>query len=518
MNMIDIMFTIIFLSLSLVFVKNALHMFQQNRYELYRYSKWLFNKNNIHFSIVLIYIPLVIILYLIFKSNILIALITILFSIIMILKEEKKEYVKEIVYTARVKRQIVVMTILMVLITVFSVKYLPLVIVSIVMIYIPYLLIYLMHIITNPFELLIKKYYENDAKRIINKMDELKKIGITGSFGKTTTKNIVNDIVSSSYLTLMTPASYNTPMGITKTIREYLKPIHEVFVCEMGADHVGEITHLMKFVKPKYGIVTSIGPQHLNTFKSMQNIINEKMQMIEMLPVDGVGIINGDNEYINNYHIKNECKIIRIGIKNDDVEFQAKDIKFKKDGSEFKVRIDKKDYKFKTLLLGEHNVMNILAGIALAKQLGIDNKTIVKSVSEIKQIEHRLEVKTINGYTFIDNAFNSNPVGSKISLDVLKMMPGKRVIVTPGLIDLGEKEGQYNYDFGYYMKDRADFVVLVGEKTSQAILKGLQASGFNTKNCVICRSVKEAFVYVYGHFSTKDTILLENDLPDAFLY
>lgn len=512
------MFGIVFLALSLVYVKNALHMFQQNRYELYRYTKWLFNKNNIKFSIVLIYIALLIVSYFCFDSSVVVLLLTIVFAIIVIIKENKKEYIKDLVYTARVKRQIVVMTILMVALVCLLLRYVNYAFIPIIMIYAPYLLIYVMHIITNPIENLVKKRYENMARDIINKMDDLIKIGITGSFGKTTTKNIVTDIVSGSYLTLMTPASYNTPMGITRTIREYLKPIHEVFVCEMGADHVGEITYLMDFVKPKYGIVTSIGPQHLNTFKSMENIINEKMQMIELLPKDGVGIVNGDNEFINNYQIENTCKVIRVGIKNENVDYYAKNLKYTKDGSEFTLKLDKKNYKFKTVLLGEHNIMNLLAGIALAKELGIDNETIVNNVSQVKRVEHRLELKKINGFTFIDNAFNSNPVGCKLSLDVLKMMPGKRIIVTPGLIDLGSKEKEYNYEFGYYMKDRADFVILVGEKTSQPIMKGLKESGFDMDNCVVFKSVKEAFAYVYMNFSIKDTILLENDLPDAFLY
>ena len=107
-----------------------------------------------------------------------------------------------------------------------------------------------MALITLPIEELIKKYYENDARKILDSYNNLIKIGITGSFGKTSTKNIINDIINQQFLTLITPASYNTPMGITRTIREHLKPIHEIFVCEMGADKVGDIEYLMNFVKP----------------------------------------------------------------------------------------------------------------------------------------------------------------------------------------------------------------------------------------------------------------------------
>ena len=242
------------------------------------------------------------------------------------------------------------------------------------------------------------------------------------------------------------------------------------------------------------------------------------MQEIELLPSDGCGIINMDNEYIRNYKIENDCKVITIGIKSEDVDYRATDIEYTKKGTSFKVKIDGKNVRFTTSLLGEHNIMNILCGIALAKELNMTNKEIANGVASIRQVQHRLEVKDINGYTFIDNAFNSNPVGCKYALDVLSMMDGKRIIVTPGLIDLGKEENEDNYEFGRYMKDRADFVILVGEKNSEYVHKGALDGGIPEECILTVPSVREAFNYVYKNFSKKDTILLENDLPDAFLH
>lgn len=513
-----ILFMISHLALSIVYVKNALHMFQQNRYEFKRYSSWLFNKKQFKFSLSLIYILVLLILRLILKDKgyYLAIVLTLIFAIYMIYNEDKKEYIKPLVYTARVKRQIVCISILLILCTYLMINW-SYIISGILSIALAYLLIYPMNLIMWPIEEAIKKRYENEARKIINSYSDLIKIGITGSFGKTTTKNVIKDILSEKYYTLMTPASYNTPMGITRTIREYFKPIYEVFVCEMGADHVGEITYLMDFIKPKYGIVTSIGPQHLNTFGTLGNIIHEKMQEIELLPSDGVGIINIDNKYIEGYKIKNNCKIITVGINNEKADYLASDIKYTKDGSTFKVKIDGRNYKFNTCLLGEHNIMNILCGIALAKELGMNIKEIVKGVSEIKQVEHRLEIKEMGGYTFIDNAFNSNPSGCKYALDVLKMMPGKRIIVTPGLIDLGKEEYNENYEFGKYMNERADYLIIVGDKNKEAIHKGALKGGLLEESIIEVGSVKEAFNYIYTNFSKKDTILLENDLPDVFL-
>lgn len=521
-NLIYIIITILFLTVSFVYAKNALHVFQQNRYEFYRYSEWLFSKNNLHYSPALIYVGLMFLSFFMTASlkMAVVLTITVIFAIIMILNEEEVEYVKPLVLTGRVKRQIVVYVLLSFFITFFLTKLFikNLGIVGIISIYLPYVLIYLVGLITEPIENYVKKRYENEAREILGSYNHLIKIGVTGSFGKTTTKNVIKDIIDEKYYTLITPASYNTPMGITRTIRENFKPIYEAFVCEMGADHVGEITYLMDFVKPKYGIVTSIGPQHLNTFGSLDNIIKEKMQEIELLPEDGVGIINVDNEYIRDYEIKNTCKIIRVGIENKDADYVAYGMKYTKKGTTFKVKLDGRVKTFNTILLGSHNVMNILCGIALAKELGLTNEQIIAGVSNIKQVEHRLQIKNINGYTFIDNAFNSNPVGCKRSLDVLSLMDGKRVIVTPGLVDLGTEENDSNYEFGAYMKDKADNVILVGEKNTTYIYNGLKDSGFDMNNVMVVQSEKEAFEKVYANFTVKDTILLENDLPDAFIH
>ena len=513
-----ILFIVIFASLSFVSCKHALHMFQQNRYELYRYSKWLFNKNNIRPYTSIIYIVLVLLINTFFKryGTLLCLFVSVIYTIYLLEKEIKTKYIKDLVITSRVKRQIVVMSILLIifiylLIHVFSVD-----IVGIICLFLPYLLIYLVALITWPVEYLVRKHYENQARDILANMDNLIKVGITGSYGKTSTKNIINDIINQNYFTLITPASYNTPMGITRTIREQLKPIHEVFICEMGADKVGDISYLMDFVKPKYGIVTSIGPQHLNTFHSIENIINEKMQEIELLPEDGTGFINLDNEYIRNYKIKNNCEIISVGIDNKDADLVADNIKYSKDGTSFTLKYNGKNYKLSTALLGKHNITNILIGIALALKLGIDIKQIVKNVGSIRQVEHRLQVKKINDITFIDDAFNSNPVGSKMALDVLEMMPGKRVIVTPGMIDLGEDQDRINKEFGKYMLGKTDYVLLVGHMQTRTIYDGLLESGFDMNNVLVLSNVKEAFDYIYKHFSSRDTILLENDLPDAF--
>lgn len=515
-----IIYSFVFLIFSYVFLKHALHMFQQNRYELKRYSSWLFSLKPFLLELKITYIALMVILIFLKRYYAYIAcfVISLLFGIILIVAESNKTYVKPLVYTSRVKRTLVVFVLttlvsLYLLVNIFETK---ISIVGIIACFLPYILMYIVVIILMPFEYFIKKHYENEARNILNKHDSLIKIGITGSYGKTTTKNIVGEILNSSMYTLITPASYNTPMGITRTIRENLKNTHEAFVIEMGADKVGDITYLMNMTRPKYGIVSSIGPQHLNTFYSLDNIIREKMREIEMLPEDGVGIINVDNEYIANYEIKNICKIITVGLHNQEAMYRAKDVEYTKEGTRFKVVHEDEEYELKTSLIGEHNVLNILLAFALADELKIDKDRIIQAIANLSQVEHRLELKKINGYSFIDDAFNSNPSGCIYALKALKMMNGRRVVVTPGLIDLGEKQNRANYDFGRFMLDTTDFVILVGKNQTKYILKGLNDVGYNKDSIVIVDSIYEAFNYVYTNFTLEDTILLENDLPDVY--
>ena len=518
----------LFIGLCLMFYvpgKHALHMYQQNRYELNRYLQWFTAslRTSLFGIIRSLVLGLILTLTITFFPQMGIILTTLLIYLVGIfsIKQEKhKPYIKPLKVTARVKRQIFLMVILTLamiynMVTYESLSPMPL----IALMYessIVHLILILMAIITEPLEALIKNFYIGLAKRELNKHPNLIKIGITGSYGKTSSKNILDEILSEEYYVLATPASFNTPMGITITIRQQLKNLHQIFICEMGADKVGEINFLTKFVKPQYGIVTSIGPQHLATFKSINNIIKEKMKMIENLPASGVGVLNMDNEYIRNYKIQNTCKIITVGMDSDDVDFRAIDITYTPEGSEFNIQSADRLVHFKTRLLGKHNVSNILVAIAVGRALDLSWEKLQKAVANVNYIEHRLQLKKINGLTFIDNAFNSNPEGSRMSLEVLKMMPGKRFIITPGMIDLGIKQKMYNSEFGRSMNGCADVVILVGKTQTKPIYDGLKESGFDMDKVFVFSTVKEAFAYVHKHASSKDTILLENDLPDAF--
>lgn len=509
-------------------MKHALHMFQQNRYEHQRYIPWVLQSKTswtLFFSTLLLGLALVasvvidqpwvgVLLYL------LVAFGTRLFK-------QKEKFVKPLVFTARVKRKVVVFYALIIGILVgitfisqdasFTIIILGLVV--LIMHVLIHFVMMLVGYITAPIESLVHRSYMSMTKKILKRNSRLIKIGITGSYGKTTSKNIMNEILSSSFYTLMTPASYNTPMGITKTVRELLKPIHQVFVCEMGADKMNDIHVLMGLVKPQFGLVTEVGPQHLDTFKTQENILKEKMKMIEELPTSGCGFINYDNELIRNYRIRNNVPVVKIGLEHPDCDYRAENISVTPLGCKFDVVSNEGMHiTLETKLIGRHNVMNILFAVAVARHLQVDWDTITNAIKNLKPVKNRLEPKMLFGLNFIDNAYNSNPTSAKHSLEVLKMMPGIRYLITPGMVELGEKTDDYNEAFGASMINHVDEVILIGKIGSLPIQKGLMNSGFDMNHVHVVNSIQEAFDVVKKKATPQDTILIENDLPDAFIH
>ncbi|MBR3898414.1 MAG: UDP-N-acetylmuramoyl-tripeptide--D-alanyl-D-alanine ligase [Bacilli bacterium] len=372
--------------------------------------------------------------------------------------------------------------------------------------------------INMPVEKLVGLYYKVKAKNKLQSMNNLKVIGITGSYGKTSSKNILNDILNIKYNSLPTPKNFNTPFGLMITINNYLDKFTDVFIAEMGACQQHDIEELCDLVKPKYGIITKIGVAHLATFGSRENIQKTKFELIENLPEDGLGILNGDDEWQRSYKIKNSCKTKWIGINSEDVDVRATDISLSPEGTRFNVifKGDDNKYPFETKLLGYNNVYNILSSIALGKEFGMTIEQLRAGVAKVKAVEHRLELKKQGDITIIDDAYNSNPTGSKMALDVLKMMPGKHIVVTPGMIELGEEEYEKNKEFGKFIADCADEVILVGQAQTKPIQDGLKEMNYDESHIHIINDVMRSFDMVKTLKDGETYVLLENDLPDIF--
>ena len=378
--------------------------------------------------------------------------------------------------------------------------------------------------VNKPIERGINNGYINDAKRILKENPDLIIIGVTGSYGKTSVKFYLETLLRQRYRVLVTPASYNTPMGVVITIRKFLKPAHEVFVCEMGARYTGEIKELCDLVHPRHGIIASVGPQHLDTFGSIENIKKTKFELAEALPEGGMLFLNGDNEYINEMLSERkgskavyDSPVLYYSQKSGS-GYYASDIEVSNRGTEFTVNApDGGTERFSMKLVGAHNVINVMGAIAVAHELGIPLEELRIPVRRIQSVPHRMEMKNHGDVTIIDDAFNSNPIGSKAAVETLAMMDGMRILITPGMVELGEDEAEYNRKFGTYAADCCDRIFLVGKKHTEPIKDGILSKGFPEKNIEVFDNVQDAIARAYAVKTEQHKyILLENDLPDNY--
>jgi len=508
----------------------SLHMLQQNLYnENNRYLKWI--KNNIKTSFInldLLAMIILIISTIIKEYDYILLLIALAIYIVdgyRILKVIKDEQVKKpLVITARIKRLLVTIIILYLIpvIVLFirdDLRYIMFSVLGIMIVF-EYLVILLAKFINRPVERLVYLKFYHQAQRKLKAMNNLNVVGITGSYGKTSSKNILSDILSVKYTTLPTPKNLNTEYGLMITINNHLDKYDQVFIAEMGAYVPGEIKKLCDMVHPKYGILTKIGTAHLESFKSRENIQKTKFELIESLPSDGCAILNKDDEWQVSYELKNTVDVIWIGIDSEDCDVRALNIECSNTGSKFDVKFkeDETLYPFETKLLGKNNVYNILASIALGRRLGISIKELETGVRKVRSVEHRLELKSLGNIYMIDDAYNSNPDGAKMAVDVLKMMPGTKVVVTPGMIELGAKQDEYNFTFGRQIAEVADYVILVGEKQTLPIYNGLLSANYDKEKIHILNNVVDSYPLI-RKLKEKDKdiyALFENDLPDSF--
>lgn len=336
-------------------------------------------------------------------------------------------------------------------------------------------------------------------------------IGVTGSYGKTSMKFYLEELLQTKYNVLVTPESYNTPMGIVKTIRESLKPTHEIFICEMGARYVGEIKEICDIVHPHHGVITSIGPAHLMTFGSLENIQKTKFELADALPVGGKLFLNMDSELV----AKELANRKERGIKDNVIEFhKANVLDVNAQGTDFEFA----GTQFHTRLVGEHNVINITGALTVAQDFGCAPEELKSAVRKISSVPHRMELKKHGDITIIDDAFNSNPVGSRAAVETLALFDGVRIMVTPGMVELGDDEDDYNYKFGTYAAPCCDWIVLVGKTHTAPIKKGALEAGFDERKIKVYNSFDEAinFAYSIDHEGKQAFILLENDLPDNY--
>lgn len=394
-----------------------------------------------------------------------------------------------------------------------SIKY---AIIAILPIFLPPILM-LSNLVIMPFEKMNYKRYIKLAKKKLHAMPNLIKIGVTGSFGKTSTKYFLNTILSEKYFVCMSPHNYNTPMGITKVVLSDLLLSHQVLIAEMGARYEGDIAELCDLVEPQYGIITSVGEQHLQTFKDFDTIKRTKYELVKKLPQNGLIVFNGNNKVCREYYSHTKIKKVMTGF-NEKYDIFADEIETTRNGTEFILHIKDECIDCKTQLLGLHNIEDILLAVAMANELGLTIYEIASGINKLQPVEHRLElIKSTNGNVIIDDTYNGSIEGSKSALNILNLFEGQKIVITPGLVELGEKEKIANIEFGERIAEVADIVILVNLVNANEIKTGLRNKGFEEELIFEVPKLSEVQEIISQLKLENSTILFYNDLPDNYL-
>ena len=521
-------------------LRQNLQMLQQNGYFNDRYTQWL-KKNRSKSADYFLLITLATSMF--FKSVMTIEMCLAILGAALIglaLLPGKRREIKPLVFTWRVWRLLLTVSLICLAYTIgLSQFYLQdvwweLPFILAIMNWLTGAVVIGANMLNHSWETRIAQGFIRDAKRIMAEHPGLKVIGITGSYGKTSTKHLLGQILGLDYEVLVTPESYNTTMGVVRTIRENLTGTHQVFIVEMGAKKRGDIREICDIVKPSMGILTSIGEMHLETFLNLQTIIRTKYELAEAVGGDGLMFMNYDNK-----HIREEAReqpVVRYGTRcegsevsevadaNYPLDVWAENILCGPSGSRFDLCYgDGEVLPCETALLGRHNVVNIVAAAAVAMSMEVKPGDIARQIARLEAVPHRLQLLPPGEkYQIIDDAFNANPEGAKQALEILGGFPGYRVLITPGIVELGEQEEEANRTLGAQAAAHCDYLIFVGKSRSVPLVEGAEEAGFDEENIFVAQDFHEALAkadelaYSEERGDGPMTVLLENDLPDSF--
>ncbi len=520
--------TLLFLSMIFFVYKRTLFyslFFQQERYGNYSFIKFIFNK----FQLIDKKLSIILFFYTIFATGTKIykldmTVISILFLVFAFLTpnphsnfaKQKLDITKRLKRILEVSFVFDILFLFSILLRIYNLEAKNLYCFCEVMGYmilfiqsLPFILI-LGNIILSPIEIFVKHHYTAEAKSILKKYNPIV-IGITGSFGKTSTKNILNHILSSVSTSMTTARSINTLMGITQVIREELKPSYKYFIVEIGTSKKSRIRKICNLVQPQYGILTAVGSAHFENFKSKDAIAKEKFDLIK-------SVVNNNGSYIINSNLVDEKYIKRFH--TDKTNFDISDINISSSGISFKLKYNRQKYNISAPIFGVHQAQNISLAFIMALKLGIPADTIIASLKTLPQTEHRLEVKSQDGLTIIDDAFNSNIDGFKSALSTLKILAtekkGRAILVTPGMVELGREHDIQHKEVAKTALETCDIVIAVVPERIRSFVDKFTVEKSVNQEIILVNSLAEARQWLSANSKKNDVILYENDLPDVF--
>ena len=359
-----------------------------------------------------------------------------------------------------------------------------------------------------PYEWLDRKKYLDEAKAKLKKFNPIV-IGVTGSFGKTSVKNILHHILGSFSSSFATKRSINTIMGIVRVIREEMNSQTKYFVAEMGTGQPGQIAQLARFLRPTHGIITAVGSAHLENFKTVDAIAREKFALSRYVGKNGgqtiLAAANIDPEFIKKYAAQ------------DDIVFSGKEVSNIKqtiDGLSFTLTFDGKKHEVFAPIYGMHQAQNIAISFMMAARVGANPESIISALKTLKQTEHRLEVKREGELIVIDDAFNSNMSGFISALETGDAIKGKGrfILITPGMVGLDAAHAEQHMAVGKVANKLCDVVIAVNPDRIKDFTKEISA-----KKLVLAPTLTEARTWLASNAQPGDVVLYENDLPDLYI-
>ena len=366
-------------------------------------------------------------------------------------------------------------------------------------------------LINLPYDRLRYQISKMICKKRLGKNKELIKIGITGSFAKTSVKEFLYKMLSVKYRVLATPMSYNTPLGICKTVKNDITN-YDILIAEMGARYKNDIKELCKMVEPSVAVITGIAKQHTQTLGSVENVKRAKNQLIEGLRGDCFAVFSSQTPLSVEMYDEAKCQKFLVG-EGENCFVTVKNIFQSKEGISFDMKIGDKSYGTFAPLLGEHNAYNIGLAVAVCLRLGVELEKVLEVIPTLRPIKHRAEmITTENGVLVIDDGYNANLNGISSTAKSVGVLDGYKVAVTAGIVELGEETENVNVEVGKILARYFDFVICVGSN-SPYIAKGVRQVGVNT---VTVDSMEEAKELIGRKIKTGDVVAFFNDIPDRY--
>ena len=379
----------------------------------------------------------------------------------------------------------------------------------------------LANVVLRPYQQLETRRYVRSARR---KLDEVRPlvVGISGSFGKTTTKACVAAALDTHGPAYPTPASFNSFLGVVRAINEGLEPRHETFIAELGSYRIGDVAELCELVEPTIGVLTSLGPAHLERFGSMDAIEQAEGELADALPPEGLFVTRADDERCRRVARERAgCRVLLFSpAEHPEADLWAENVVVASGGTDFEVRWrdDPEPLAVRSRLLGEPNVANLLAAAAVARDRGSTPAQIARALRRVVPPKHRLEpiVNQAAGIVVIDDSYNSNPIGAAAALQVLGAHEAaRRILVTPGMVELGPQEAEENRRLGERAAAVCDLCLLSGPLAPH-VREGLLGAGFPEDQVIVAADGPALHAELTRLSRRGDVILFENDLPDVY--